>query len=227
MGTRLKRLSLLLLLLCCAAGTAAASEIKGQLVLGAYKAPPPDKLPRAGFNWELGNGFKELLKDSLDAERELAVVLLGEGEAPKLERVEGRFYGGSLLPATLVVRIGSTLRVQNEDEIAHELVAEGLDGFGAEATSPRSIRSVNLKTAGNWPLRDRLVSHVRGHLHVLPDLIAVATIADNRFTFSDVAPGTYTLKVFHGPKELVSQKVEVGPKPLSIDPITLMSPDAN
>ena len=225
MGRRLKRL-LLIVLLCSFTtagpiGIAVAAEVKGQLILGAYKPPAPAALPRKGYNWELGNGFKETLKDSVDTERELAVVLVGDGEPKGLDRIEARFHGGGLMPQTLVVRTGTTLRIQNEDEIAHELVAAGLEGFSAEATSPRSIRSVNLKQAGNWPLHDQLVSHLRGHLHVLPNLVAVAKLAGNRYSFGDVSPGSYTLKVFHADKELVSQVVEVGPRGLTVDPITL------
>lgn len=206
------------------AGTASASEVTGQLLLGAYTPAAGASPTRRGY-WEIDNGVKELKKDRVDAQREVAVVLLGEGEAPDLARCEVDFSGGSVMPSTLVVRTGATLQLTNRDEVAHELFAEGLPAVTAEATSPRGRRAINLTQAGNWPLRDRLISHVHGHLYVLPNLIAVAKMVEGgKFVFGDVPPGKYTLKVFHGASELASKEVEVGPKALELDPLTLTAP---
>jgi hypothetical protein len=213
-----------------AASAAAQVQVSGKLVLGQYKPAPVEAAPnkRPAYNWELENGFKEVRPDRVDAPRELAVVLLGDAEAPAESRVEITFAGGGLMPSTLVVRSGTTVLIRNDDEFAHELFAVGLDGFSAEATSPRGRRSVNLKTEGTWPLRDRILTHVTGQLHVLPNLVATATInADGDYSFSNVAPGKYTLKVFHADKELASQEVEVTTRPLTISPIALgVSPEA-
>jgi hypothetical protein len=180
-----------------------------------------DKPPRAAFNWEIENGVKEVLPDRTSP-RELAVVLLGAASnAP--DRIEVSISGGTLLPATLVVRSNTTVRIKNDDEIGHELFAPGLDGFSAEATSPGAVRSVHLTKPGNWPLQDKLAVHARAHLHVLPDLAAVAKLEPNgSYTFSDVAPGKYTLKVLRGPNELASKEIELTDK-LTVDPLTLSS----
>jgi hypothetical protein len=215
------RATLLLAAVCLAAASAAA-QVSGKLVLGAYKPAPPPASKRPAYNWELENGFKEVRPDRLDARRELAVVLLGGGEAKGLDRVEVTFSGGGLMPSTIVCRSGATLLVRNDDEVAHELFAQGLQGFSAEAISPRGRRSVSLQSPGAWPLGDKLFPHVRGELLVLPDLQAVASVdADGQFTFKDVAPGKYVLKVFHGAEELSAQQVELGSRPLSVSPITL------
>jgi hypothetical protein len=199
----------------------AAAQVSGKLVLGAYK-PAQIQSKRPSYNWELENGFKEVRPDRVDVRREVAVVLIGEGEAKGLDRIEVPFTGGSLMPSTLVVRTGATILFRNDDEIAHELYAQGLAGFAAEATAPRGRRSVNLTTAGAWPLRDKLVTHVAGQLYVLPDLIAVATLeADGQFTFKDVEPGKYVLKAFHGETELASQAVELGARPLTVNLVAL------
>lgn len=204
------------------AGHGIASSVRGTLLLGAYRPSPDPETPAAPSYWELENGFKEVAQDRVDPTRELAVVLVGEG-ASAAGTVEVAFRGGGLLPATIAVRTGTTVRLRNDDEIAHELYAVGLEGFSREATSPRGVRSVNLRSAGHWLLRDNLVIHVLGHLHVIDNLIATGKVeSDGRYTFSDVAAGNYTLKVFHGANEIASQAIEVADKKdLSIDPITL------
>lgn len=199
-----------------------ASNVRGNMLLGAYRPGADPETPTAPCYWELENGFKEVARDRVDASRELAVVLVGDTGAPAAQ-VEIPFRGGSLLPSTIAVRTGTTLRLRNDDEIAHELYAVGLDGFSREATSPRGVRSVNMRSAGHWLLRDNLVIHLLGHLHVIDNLVAIGTVeSDGRFVFTDVAAGDYTLKVFHGANEVASHAITVADKKdLAIDPITL------
>ncbi len=227
----LAAVSIAVVLVVIAATSATARDLEGKLVLGAYK-PPPEPQTRPSFYWELENGVKEVTRDRVDASRELAVVLLGDDASEGKQRVEIEFSGGSLFPSTVVVQKGSTLRIHNKDEIAHELYAKGLKGFGPEATSPRAIRSIELSKAGSWQLFDRIVTHVRGYLHVLPNLVAIANVGPNgAYTFTGVEPGNYELKVFHGAKILIKKPIEIPPKKdkrrreiaLKLDPITLMT----
>jgi plastocyanin len=203
---------------------ASAADVRGQLVLGSAREPPAAKPPRAAYNWELENGVKEVAPTRVVAQRELGVVLLGAGTPKAGDALDVTLSGGALLPSTLVVRAGTTVRIRNEDEIGHELYAVGLDGFSAEATSPNGVRSVHLTKVGNWPLLDHLAVHSRAHLHVLDNLVASAKIdASGSYSFSDVPAGKYTLKVFRGANELVSKDVEVlaTDKSLTVDPLTL------
>jgi hypothetical protein len=202
--------------------SSAAAQVNGKLVLGAYK-PASSETPGPSCYWELENGVKEVRADRVDAARELAVVITGAGDpVAGLDRVEVPFSGGSLLPSTIVVRMGATVLFRNDDEFAHELYGEGLDGLVAEATSPRGRRSFSATAAGSWPLRDKVIAHLAGQLIVLPDLLAAATpTADGSFTFPELKPGKYVLKVFHGAKELASQPIEIGDRALTLDPIAL------
>lgn len=201
-------------------GGAHAAEVKGKLLLRPYK--PSDESPPGyrPYNWETGNGFKETERVPVGP-RELAVVLRGK-TAGNAEPVEVRLQGGGLSPATIVARPGAAVAFSNHDEIAHELYAEGLDGFSPEAIAPRGKRSIALREAGSWPLRDNLVPHLKGQLHVMADLVACADLAGNgQFVFKDVAPGNYTLEVLHGPDTVATRKVTVGDRGLTIDAVAL------
>ena len=205
------------------APSALASEVRGQLVLGALKPRAAAKPPRPAFNWELENGVKEVLPERVNV-RELAVVLLAPAAVSGESRLEVSISGGALSPSTLVVRSNTTLRIRNDDEIGHELVVAGLDGFSAEATSPGATRSGHLTKAGSWPIRDRLAVHANAFLHVLPNLAAVARVeANGSYVFTDVAAGKYTLKVLYGPDELFTKEVEVNDRPVSVEPLTLLA----
>jgi hypothetical protein len=225
--TRLTLRAWLLSAAVVASGASAAAQVSGKLLLGSLKplSAPPVQGRAASCNWEIENGFKEVQPDHADARRELAVVLVSESVAPKptdASRLEVAFSGGSLMPSTIVARVGTTLLIRNDDEISHELYAVELPGFSAEPTSARGRRSIALKTAGHWPLRDRSLPHVNGHLHVLPDLVAVGTLeASGQFSFGDLQPGVYTLKVFQGERELLTRPVELGARPITLDALAL------
>jgi hypothetical protein len=203
-----------------------AVEVKGRLVARGYKAPPDPDPPRFRYYWELENGFKEVIPDRISPDRELAVVLLSDGAAKEQSNVEVAFSGGSLMPSTVVVRPNTTLQIRNQDEIGHELYATDLPVFSVEAISPRGVRTVRLTATGKWPLRDRLIAHVRGYLYVVPDLAAVAKVsADGGFVFNQIAPGQYRLKVFYGPHELVEYPVQIdAQEQVTLDPVALAGP---
>jgi hypothetical protein len=205
---------------------ALASEVTGKLLLATYRPAPKEPAPGA-FQWEIENGVKEVTPDRIDAKRELAVVLVGEGQPAFPERLEVAFSGGGLLPSTIVARPGATVLFVNEDEIAHELYGVGNADIKAEATSPRGRRSIVMKDAGVIELRDQLLPHLHGVIHVIPNAIAVAAPnGSGEFTFPEIQPGKYTLKVLRGQEELASKEIEVGPKALTVDPIALTAPAA-
>lgn len=226
--TRFRLRAWLLSTVVVASGATAAAQVSGKLLAGALKPQPTPLAADSGpsCNWELENGIKEVQPDRLEMRRELAVVLVSDSVQPKPgqdpARVEVAFSGGALLPSTIAVRVGTTLLIRNDDEIGHELYAPELQGLSAEPTTARGRRSIALKTPGSWPLRDRLLPHLHGHLHVLPDLVAIGTLdAGGQYSFGDVAPGMYTLKVFQGEREVLSRPFELGSHPLVLDPMTL------
>jgi hypothetical protein len=206
--------------------SARAGDIKGLLRAPDGYVPTPGADERKPYYWEEWNGFLDPRPRRVDMRRELAVVLLGPGQPGAENRASITLTGGSLSPSTTVVRPDTILRIENRDDFAHELFAEGLDGFSAEATSSGQARTVRVTQAGNWPIRDRQVPHVRGHLHVIANLAAVATVeANGEYKFTNVAPGQYTVKVLHGANEVASATAQVtDARELVIDPLVLTAP---
>jgi hypothetical protein len=130
---------------------------------------------------------------------------------------------GTLSPSTIVVQKGGSLRVRNDDDFTHQLYAEGIKQFDAVETSSGQSRQLVIEDEGSFPIFDRLAPHVRGTLHVLPKVSRIANPQpDGTFKFTDVAPGSYTLKVFRGGSEVSSVTLEVEDKrELVVDPISV------
>jgi len=201
------------------ATTAAATTITGSVTVPPNYTPPSPEAGAAPFYWQEWNGFLEPRPRRLDPRRDIAIVLVGTGEAPPNEF---NLSGGDLLPSVLVASPGSDVRIQNTDGCAHELYSDDIEGLSALSTAPGNARSFAAPANGHYQLRDRLYGHVDGHLHVISNLVARATPdGAGRYSFEGVEPGTYTVKVFHGEREISSTEVEIATTPVTIDPITL------
>lgn len=203
------------------AATAAAVDVRGTIrVASDFGRTPPVDADEAAHDryWDEWNGFLEPRPRGFDAARDLAVVLTGEGEeAP--EQPGFAIANGGMWPTTLVARTGSTIELQNSDPMTHRVFAEGHDEFGEVPIAPGRMRPIQAPAAGNWPIHDRTYEHVRGHLHVIDDLIARAEVTSaGAYHFRNVPAGTYTLKIFHGAEMVHSQEgVVVAEEELTIE----------
>ena len=199
---------------------AVATDVRGSVRAVGDAAATQDNAVRPAY-WQEWNGFIEPKKAAADLSREVAVVLIG-AEATR-DAASMLLKDGQLSPSTIVMQQGTSLRVRNEDDFVHQLFVEGLKAFDPIETSSGQGRQVQIDQVGVFAVRDALASHVRGTLHVLPKLSAVANPqADGTFVFNDVAAGAYTLKVFRGAKEVSSSNIEVpDSRELAIDPINI------
>lgn len=216
---------LILALLSLGASVAWAVEVRGTLRVadsfGQTAAPSAEEERRDRY-WDEWNGFLDPRSLTFVAQRDLAVVLTGEGDLAE-EQPGFEIAGGGLWPTTIVTRPG-TLEILNTDPTPHKLFAEGNDAFGVAETAPGLSRRVEGLAEGAWPVRDELYGHVRGHVHVVTDLVARATINGNgSYTFVNVPPGVYTLKIFRGAEVVHTQEnVEVPDRDaFTIEPISL------
>jgi hypothetical protein len=195
--------------------TALAGDVRGTLTiptdLPSMSPPVTDAAAGRARYWEEWNGFLDPRPDRIDAAREMAVVLTGEGPVSEGEQPRLRLHNGALLPATVVVRVSTGFQIQNDDGCSYEIFAEGLEELSPVQTAPGMARPITVSTAGHWPLADRIYPHVRGHLHAIPDLVSRAQVEPNgSYVFHGVAPGSYTLHVYHGDHEVTSTPVAVG-----------------
>jgi hypothetical protein len=198
--------------------TAMAGAVSGSLELPA-ELPAAAREEHPPFYWEEWNGFLDPKPRRIDATRDVAVVLLGEGPgAPN----EFKLLGGDLMPSTMVARGGADIRIVNTDGCTHELYSDDVEGLTPLSTAPGNARSFAAPAPGSYVIRDRLYGHIEGHLHVVQNLVARAVPdATGRFTFGEIAPGTYTVKAFYGAREVGAREIEVTSSPLTVDPIRL------
>lgn len=205
-----------------AAGLATATALAAP-VRGSVQMPEGSTEPEAAENsyyWKVWNGVVDPRAPRPDPSRELAVVLTGDVEEPI-----GCSYairGGNLSPATLVVKAGAAMRIENRDGCSHELRSEGIPDFAPLATAPGNARAINVPAGGPYTITDRLYGHVNGTVHAITDLAACAQVGeDGAFVFEAVPNGEYTLKIFRGAEEVHTAPVVVQDAPVTIEPIGL------
>ncbi len=197
-----------------------ATDVKGSVRAVGEAKPTPESGVRPAY-WQEWNGFIEPKKPQADLTREVAVVLIGA--SPTRDAATVVLKDGQLTPSTLVMQVGTSLRIRNEDDFGHQLYADGLKAFDAVETGAGQGRQVQIGQTGAFAVRDALAPHVRGTLHVLAKLSAVATLQDDgTFVFPEVPPGDYTVKVFRGATEVSSAPLSVGDlREVVIDPINI------
>lgn len=208
-------------LLCTSA--AQAGDLKGSVRANEEVKLKSVEGVRAPY-WQEWNGFIDPKKASFDYAREVSAVLVGP--QPTKDAVTVVLKNGTLTPSTIVVQIGTTLRIRNDDDFGHELVVKELKGFDAVETSPGATRSIVMEQTGSFEVRDKLAAYVHGHLHVIAKLTQVVNPGnDGSFAFKELPPGPYTLKLFRGASEISSTDVEVGAKETELETIPLPPAD--
>jgi hypothetical protein len=198
-----------------------ATDVKGNVRASETPKEKSIEATRTPY-WQEWNGFIEPKKPSVDYQREVTVVLIGAESTRDATIVQ--IQNGALLPSTIVVQHGVALRVRNTDDFAHKLSADKLKGFDAIETSTGQSREIAMLQTGDFVISDKLAPYLKGYLHVLPKVTAIANPeADGSFKFEGVHPGNYTIKVFRGAFEMSSSTLEVKEKgdvvvpPISVD----------
>jgi plastocyanin len=198
------------------ASKAPAIELRGTLggleSLTVTPVPPPPR--QRAFYWEVPNGVLPITAARASYEWDVGVILTGPGITESTQPVGVRIEGGRCRPGTVVVTPGTTLDLNNQDLVAHELyaVARGATErvVPAQVVTSRTRRQVQFAQAGVYEIRDVRQPSFRcwviagaGQGRVL---LANAAGAFAATTLSD---GDYTLKVYHEGQERAAQAVSV------------------
>ncbi|MGB5283493.1 MAG: carboxypeptidase regulatory-like domain-containing protein [Polyangiales bacterium] len=200
-------------------GAASAESIEGS-VRGSSLDTSSDSNQK-NYYWKVWNGALPEQRE-IDDHGDVIAVLTGKFTGPPIG-CKFAFRGGGLSPSTIVARSGTTIRVENRDAFTHELSVEGLAGFAPLEAGPGKARVINVPAGGPWELGDRIYGHIEGYLHSMRELVACGAVdANGKFSFEDVPPGPYSLRILRGSKQVASRRITLpSGRALQIDPLTM------
>jgi hypothetical protein len=147
------------------------------------------------------------------APKEVCVAALASSpQAPPALPLLITVGGGRTTPVTVVVAPGTRLHFENRDPFPHRLYAVGQSSFPPGDMVAMAARDWTAPGPGKYELRDELSPSVRSWVVVEPHTATVAyPTPQGVFSFSQLAPGEYTLKAyFVGAPVGVPKAVTVG-----------------
>lgn len=151
--------------------------------------------------------------------KELCIVALGEGAAPKSQPVQLFVSGGRTTPVTIVIADGQNVQFVNEDPFPHKLYDTGKvqGGLGPEDTKPSGQRIWKPPKAGVYEIKDKYFPSIRTWIVVEPRAVGFGfpKLTDpSEFVVPDLAPGAYELRAyFMGKPTGKPLKIDVRPTP--------------
>lgn len=199
--------------LLCVTATAFALDLKSKLQLPASGIQSSLPVLKRAFFWSEWNGFVAPRTSRADSSREYSVVLTGAGKpsGSVLDR-SLKYWGGDFYPRVFVAKTGVPFALKNEDIFPHKPISDNKEAQGVLGDlllGSGSEKNITLVSPIVAEINDDLHPHVKGFVHVIPDLVAVATLEGENFVFTGLDAGTYQLQVFYKDKRLLSQSVEV------------------
>jgi hypothetical protein len=192
-----------------------AGTVRVQLTVAPEHVEAPEGL------WRIDNGVLPVLPPPIDLHSELVLLLVPRGAPPKPahkeETVTAELHGLRLLPAAVVVPLGATLELKNNDHVPHTIASQAPNDA---VLLPRAIpagtsRSERMQRPGVFILTDDELPHLRGFLIVTEGGIALRA-DEHGAIHADVPDGAYTMKLFaHG--AFVSERdLDVGAHPIEL-----------
>lgn len=205
-----------------AAPTTAFAAQGGGSVTGTVQLADPARRPHPpernhGFVPRAANAIKPPRAD--DPLPDLVVVLEGgspadEDTQPPGQPVRYTIIGESFDVPVLPVVAGSLVEIRNAGRNSPRLYSPDAPNLvPSDPVSPKGERKTKkVGPAGkSFAIRDRESAHLRGRILALPSRYFSRVDDDGKFEIKDVAPGSYTVKVWYrdGWVEMSSQKVDV------------------
>lgn len=201
------------------ASPAWAGDVRGSLTgLDSLAPSPAPEMPRGASYWEEPNGAVDVRRPLVHPDVDLGLILTGTGIAEASQSPSLNVVGGRCRPGTLAINVNTTVRFLNQDLMSHELYAvspgqtEALPFFTRQVTPARSDRSVQFTQAGTYELRDRMQPDFRCWVVVGQGVQGrvVPLNGDNTWRTSNVAAGSYTMRVYFEGRAVSETAVTVG-----------------
>jgi len=195
------------ILLLALLGSAQAAPLKGQIKLPAGATPT---LPKLLGYWLLPNDVLDVQPPLADLRTEMVVTLEGRdiiGQnlvKPALRLEDMRFH-----PRVLAVSPHAKVAIENKDPVEHRLQAVGSTWFPGKALAPKATFTLPFETPGSYTLRCTEYPHISATIFVTGAPVYVQPDATGGFTFPEIRPGNYTLKVWFRDQWIHSQEVIV------------------
>ena len=207
---------------------AAAATVNGTLTIAPElgRAAEQRATEREGslkqYYWRVPNGAVATVDPAVDAARDLVVVMEpaeGGATAPAGESKVIALRGAGLDPAVVAVTPHTKVRFRNEDPFVYHLVCPQNQAMvGAPPLPPGRGVEFAFDEPGIYEVTDRRMPHIVGYVLVVGSRLVANPAPAERgegaaFTFADVQPGRYLVKVFHAGQWVAEQAVEVGDQP--------------
>lgn len=180
------------------------------------------ELERAGklkqFYWRVPNGAVATTEYQIEPSRDLAVVLEtvgAEGAPPAGQPRVVKLEGGSLNPSVVAITPHTKVRFRNTDAFVYELECpENSQMQNTAPLSPGNQVDIAFDEEGVFMITDRRLPHLVGWVVVTNSTMfrnpeQAKQGAPATFSFEDVQPGNYKVKVFFAGDWVAEQQVEV------------------
>lgn len=180
------------------------------------------ELERAGklkqFYWRVPNGAVAPTEYQIEPSRDLAVILEAasvEGTPPAGQPQVVSLEGGALNPSVVVITPQTKVRFRNTDAFVYELECpENAQMENTAPLPPGNQVDITFDEEGVYLITDRRLPHLVGWVVVVNSTMfrnpeQAKRGAPATFSFEDVQPGSYKVKVFFAGDWVAEQQVEV------------------
>jgi len=196
----LSRVCVGLALLAGLSGEGLAGTVVGRLELPAPPERPP--VSQRGFLDRAENPLTPVRP--LNVGPYLAVVLEGEARPQSPGQVQWELGGDSFGKPLIIVPVGAEVLITNSSGIPRTLIAlEDPKLLEASPIAPKNSRSFRALEPRVYTITDKEAPHLRGKVLVVPTpYFAMVEVSGGKlehgaFQLSDVAEGTYKVRVFY------------------------------
>lgn len=170
------------------------------------------------YYWRVPNGAVSTTATRVDPSRDLAVVIEradGQATAPEGTTKVIKLQGARLSPSVIVVTPHTKVRFRNDDAIVYELQCSNNPQLAnGQVIPPGREVEFPFDEAGIFEITDRRLPHLVGYVVVVGSELSGNPHRGERdgqasFSFENVEPGQYVVKVFHAGEWVAQQPLTV------------------